>query len=63
MKETQKRWKHTNHNAEKVAQLKLKHVPISEHTKKETMKRITEPNYDQGSSEGPPMHPHVGVNS
>ena len=30
---------------------------------KETMKRITEPNYDQGSSEGPQMHPRVGMKS
>ena len=30
---------------------------------KDTMKRITEPNCDQGSSEGSQMHPCVGMKS
>ena len=29
----------------------------------ETMERVTEPNYNQGNSEGPQMHPHVGMKS
>ena len=30
---------------------------------KDTMKRITEPNCDQGNSEGSQMHPCVGMKS
>ena len=30
---------------------------------KETMKRITKPNCDQSSFEGPQMHPWVGMKS
>ena len=38
-------------------------IPSSDYTKKETNEGITESNHDQGSYEGPQMHPRVGMKS